>query len=192
MRQFQYQLRKALSSRFGQTLAPEVCAAIEADCLSSGIHLPTWELYTRNGLLELLCGDEDAADLVEMVAQWSHVYDDLIDKDKPVSDARLHQAMWAAMFGISENRHFLKHQVEYTAILKTGVINWIAANEMQASGCQEQLAIAHAIRYSIGDIALLAMQLTGGYEHAFKNASRCRLMLQADTWANYSKEFLHV
>ena len=179
-------LRNALASHLGQVLTPEVAAAIELAAESSTT--PPWPKSTPEALLELMGGNQDAADMVTMVANWSHTYDDLIDKDKAVSDARIHAAMWTLVAGLSQNPFFAKHQDTFRALLMSGVLNWHAANQMERSGCVEQLRLAHVLRYSIADVAMVAMALAVNQEHAFKNAARCRLLAQHDTWANYFQE----
>ena len=70
------------------------------------------------------------------------------------------------------------------------ILNWRAANDMEASGSLEELRIAHSIRYALSDVVLMCMALTGGAEHAATNARRARLMGQNDTWAHYRAEHL--
>ena len=140
------------------------------------------------GLQELLCHNADAVALYLHVARWSHTYDDLVDKDKPVSQEALHVFVWRMMFDIPLNPFFLTHQSVFRPLLMTGILNWIAANQMEASGEEEQLRIAHVIRYSVGDVLFAAMVLTGGIAHARLNAARARLMIQDETWLHYAAE----
>ena len=149
---------------------------------------PPWPGEQPGELLRMCCGNADAARLVSDLARISHVYDDLIDGDKPKDDAAVHEAMWKALIDIPSNAFFLAHRHAFLPILATGILNWRAANDMQASGCAEQLHIAHALRYSIADALMLAMLLTGGPDHAAKHAHRARLMGQQDTWAHYCAE----
>lgn len=179
-------LRQALTAHLGQVLTPEIAAAIEVAAEST--QPVPWGKNTRASVLELMSGNEDATDLVTMVADWSHVYDDLIDKDKPVTDAQIHQAMWTLLGGLDLNPFFQKHSTTLRPLLMAGVLNWHAANQMERSGCVEQLRIAHVLRYSGADVAMVSMLLAGGYEHAVSNAARCRLLAQYDTWAHYFKE----
>lgn len=182
-------LRSALGLRLGQVLTPEVATEIESASLNNQ---PPWVKSSREAMLELMNGNEDAVSMLFDLAAWSHTYDDLIDKDKPVSDFNIHQAMWILLAQLPLNPFFRAHEQDFRPLLMAGIMNWHAANQMQASGCTEQLRIAHAIRYSGSDIAYLAMMFTGGVDHAIANASKCRLMMQYDTWANYSKEHAHV
>lgn len=139
-------------------------------------------------LNELLCGDKNAADFYLQVARWSHTYDDLVDGDKVLTAEHLHTFVWRMLFGIPLNPFFVAHQDTLRPLLMTGILNWIAANEMEQSKKTEELRVSHIIRYSVGDILLASMVLTGGVEHARANARRARLAIQDETWLHYATE----
>lgn len=151
---------------------------------------PPWETYTEAAALELLGGNVDALRFVQDISHWTHFYDDLIDRDKPVSDAAVHENMWRLVVSIPTNAFFRAHQDVLRPVIVTGILNWQAANDIEREGSVEELRIAHTLRYSIADVLLLCMTLTCGREAAMKNARRARLMCQNDTWANYSSEHL--
>lgn len=149
---------------------------------------PTWPPATDEELLQLLGGNADAVRVVKDLAFVSHAYDDLIDRDKPVPDEHIHALMWKLMVAIPTNPFWAANQQHLLPIAITGFLNWRAANDMQAGGDVEELRIAHAIRYSLGDVLLMAMTITCGPAHAAANARRARLALQQDTWASYLAE----
>lgn len=149
---------------------------------------PPWETYSEAGLLELMLGNQDAARFVIDIAQCSHAYDDLIDRDKDIPDATVHGLMWKLLVTMPVNPFFRQHQDTIRPVLITGILNWHAATQMEKTGCAEQLHVAHALRYAIGDVVLMCMAIVGGHQHAMDNAHRARLMAQADTFAHYSTE----
>ena len=149
---------------------------------------PAWEPLNAELLRELLCGDEDAVAFYRHVANLSHTYDDLIDGDKAVSPPQVHAWVWTALFELPLNPFFVRFEGTLRPLLMTGILNWIAANEMERSGSREELRVAHVTRYAVGDVLLAAMTLTGGIDHARRHARRARLSLQDETWAHYSTE----
>lgn len=149
---------------------------------------PEWEPLDAALLRELLCGDESAMAFYRHVANLSHTYDDLIDGDKVVSPQELHNFVWTALFELPLNPFFDRHQTVLRPLLMTGILNWIAANEMEHSGSVEERRVSHVTRYAVGDVLLAAMTLTGGIDHARRHARRARLSLQDETWAHYSTE----
>lgn len=151
---------------------------------------PPWELFSHEALSELLCGNQDAVRCVRDIARCSHVYDDLIDRDKPVGDQAIHDLIWTLLIALPVNPFYRDHQHVIRPVLITGILNWKAATDIEREGCREELRVAHVLRYAIADVLLICMEITGGHEHAMRHARRARLMSQADTWANYSSEHL--
>lgn len=153
--------------------------------------IPPWETCSDEALLEVLGGNADAAQFCRDISFISHIYDDLIDGDKPVPAEHIHALIWKTMLALPANPFYRANEAMLRPLLVTGILNWRAANQMEQSGCTEQLHIAHAIRYGIADAVLMSVALTRGQDYAAQHASRIRLMLQADTWAHYSKEHHH-
>ena len=139
-------------------------------------------------LKELLMDDAEAIRFYLHVARWSHTYDDLVDQDKVVTQEALHTFVWRMLFDIPLNSFFIANHTILRPLLMTGILNWIAANKMEASGDVEKLRVAHVIRYSVGDILLASMVITGGISHARAHAERARLLIQDETWSHYLTE----
>jgi hypothetical protein len=155
-------------------------AEVEAD-------LPPWDQRVAS-YEDMFLGNRDATRLMLIVSKWSHLYDDLIDKDKPVPDEFVHEVMWSLMVELPLNRFYVVNADMLAPIFATGILNWRGANDMEKSGCKEELYISHATRYSINDLALMVMTLLGGPEHAAKYARDARLSFQRDTIAHYMRE----
>lgn len=157
----------------------------------SGVELtPPWELWSAEGLSDLLCGNQDACKFIVDIAAVSHIYDDLIDADKAVPSEAVHRMVWLLAVEIPANQFFNANQHAFRPVMATAILNWRAANDIEAGGNLEELRIAHAIRYSLADVLLLCLNLLGGPEYAARNARRARLMGQNDTWAHYQSEHL--
>lgn len=185
------QICSAMARRIGQTITPEMATEMARELIlmtESVVREPEWQPFSIELLREMLCGDDDAVRFYLDIARGSHVYDDLIDGDKPVSPEAVHALFWRMLFELPLNPFFVAHQATLRPVIMTGILNWIAANDMEQSGSTEELRVAHVIRYSVGDILLASMVLTGGIEHAKANARRARLMLQDETWQHYLQE----
>jgi len=153
--------------------------------------LPPWDQKVAS-YEDMFLGNRDAIHFMTVVSAWTHLYDDLIDKDKEVSDDFIHKVMWDIMVGLPLNRFYVENAALLAPITATGILNWRGANDMEASGSKEELYIAHATRYSINDLALMVMTLLGGPEHAARYARDARLSFQRDTIAHYLREQGHV
>ncbi len=149
---------------------------------------PPWETGSYAAILELMSGNEDATRFMQIIGEWSHIYDDLIDKDKNVNDDKIHWVMWELLVNLQLNSFFTTYSSFLIPVIMTGILNWHAANEIEKNGNLEELRVSHSLRYSISDVGLMAMLLASGKEFADKNAKRARLMFQYDTWEHYKSE----
>ena len=149
--------------------------------------LPPWDKQVAS-YEDMFLGNSDATRFMLVVSKWSHLYDDLIDKDKPIPEEFVHDVMWSLMVELPTNRFYTSNAALLAPIFATGILNWRGANDMEKRGCKEELYISHATRYSINDLALMVMMLLGGPEHAAKYARDARLSFQRDTITHYLRE----
>lgn len=149
--------------------------------------LPPWDGKLAT-LDEMFLSNQDAIRFMQTISRWSHLYDDLIDKDKEVDDEFVHQVMWEVMVGLPLNKFYRDHCHMLAPVVGTGILNWRGANDMEKSGVKEELYVSHATRYSINDLALLVMVILGGAAHAAQYARDARLAFQRDTIAHYLEE----
>lgn len=153
--------------------------------------LPPWDGKLAS-LEEMFLGNQDAIRFMETISHWSHLYDDLIDKDKDVDEEFVHQVMWQVMVGLPLNKFYRDNCHLLAPVVATGILNWRGANEMEQIGSKEEHYISHVTRYSINDLALLVMVILGGAAHAARHARDARLAFQRDTIAHYLRERNHV
>lgn len=139
----------------------------------------------REYLLHAYRGNSDAVDLVLDIAEISHTWDDLIDRDKPVEDARINRAFAISLLEIPKNPFYQAHYLELLPVMTTGALNWLTANEYEKQQDKEAHALAHVLRYGIADIALYVAYLIGGMEWAQQVAPELRRRSQRDTLEHY-------
>ena len=132
-------------------------------------------------------GDMDAVGLVMSVVKIADVWDNLIDKDKDVSDEDINQAFWLACVEIPRNPAFRRYQLDITSVFSMGIINWHVANKLQ-TGDDHAKQIAHVTRYSIADVSLYLATAIGGPEWVIEVGPELRLRSQKDKLENFLKE----
>jgi hypothetical protein len=136
-------------------------------------------------MLHAFKGNQAAVDYMLMVARVADVWDNLIDRDVPVSDEAINEAFWLLSVEIPGNAFFRNHVDDLRPVLATGILNWMAANKMEKSVEPRAIEIAHVIRYSIADVALLAALLCGGREWAAEVGPELRLRSQRSDLYEY-------
>jgi hypothetical protein len=133
-------------------------------------------------------GNRHAADFVLMLARISHVWDDLIDRDKPVSNETINRTFFDALIELPANPFYREHYATLRPLMAIGAMNYEIANTYEALGGEERLALAHVLRYSIADIATAVALITGGPDWARKIGPELRQRSQKDTLQHYLKE----
>ena len=136
-------------------------------------------------MLHAFRGNQAAIDYVLLVAQVVDVWDNLIDKDVSVSDKDINKAFWNLAVEIPKNAFYRKHMAELTPVVSTGILNWLTANTMEQSDSGNALEIAHVIRYSIADVAILAALICGGPEWAEAVGPELRMRSQRSNFSEY-------
>lgn len=111
-------------------------------------------------------GNADAAQLVSDLCFVAHVWDDLIDKDKPVSQEQINAAFELALFAIPNNPFYLAHRAGIAPLIYSGILGFVTANRMEQSGDEHQLEIAHGLRYGAANVAAYAVAVTNSRQDA--------------------------
>lgn len=138
----------------------------------------------REFLLELLKGNEPAVDLCLMVGRISHVWDDVLDGDRPVSALDLHQAFFDAMITVQEHPFMVQHRADLQPALRLAIFDWIAANELE-EGSDHDRTLAFCLRDSLSAFAVQCAHLIGGPAYAAQNSARVRRFFQDETLQQY-------
>lgn len=139
-------------------------------------------------MLHAYKGDVAAVDFVLNIAEIAGIWDDLIDRDKPVDDSRINRAFALALLEIPRNPFYQAHHIELLPVMTTGALNWLTANEYEKETDREAHALAHVMRYGIADLVLFVAYLIGGQEWAQQVAPELRRAGQKDTLENYLSE----
>lgn len=141
----------------------------------------------REFMLHAFKGNQAAVDYVLAISRVVDVWDNLIDKDVPVSDEQINSAFFALMVEIPSNEFFLACREKLLPLHVTGIANWLIANRMEKSDEIRSLEIAHVIRYSIADVAVMAAVLCGGYQWAEEIGPELRMRSQRSDFNEYMK-----
>lgn len=140
----------------------------------------------REFMLYAFKGNQAAVAFVLMLVRVADVWDNLIDKDAPVSDKDINDAFCILALEMPKNAFYRDHVDELLPVLETGILNWMAANALERN-CDSgrSIEIAHVIRYGIADVALLVASICGGREWAEDVVPELRLRSQKSDLNEY-------
>ena len=114
-------------------------------------------------LERLLQGDLDAVRMVADLYQAMHCWDDLIDRDRAVSDEQINTAFWTVLCELPTNPFYLRHQQQLTPILRNILIDWIDSTTLEREFGGDGRAYAYGLRASLATLVSQCSWLIGGY-----------------------------
>lgn len=118
-------------------------------------------------LREALLAHEPAVMLNAALIDLLHIWDDLVDRDKPVTDEDVHRAFRLALVVIPANPFYQQHFSALHPLLDNLILNWLAANQMERQPESPiDLPVAFVIRSDYCNFLLKSMVLVGGFDHA--------------------------
>ncbi len=137
-------------------------------------------------------GDEDAARLVDQLASVAHIWDDLIDRDKPVSNEIINRCFEMALVSIPANPFYKAYSTALQPLIYIGVLGYLTANEMEKTGDVYKLEIAHGLRYAVAHVAAFAVSITNPRENVIPLLAEVWKALMPERFEDYLKEHRHV
>lgn len=117
-------------------------------------------------LLQVFKGDQDALALVVSLNHIAHVWDDLIDKDKPVSNDQINALIWAVLGDVPTNPFYFRHFAKLQPLIENALVGYMTANELE-KGDKKDRVIAFTLRYAgVVNVVAHMIHLVGGREWA--------------------------
>ncbi len=138
-------------------------------------------------------GDLAAEDFCRRVFNVSQVLDDLIDKDKPVTDDDIFNSFWECLIEIPKNPFYLKHAPTLVPMMQVFMVDYYdsvvleRAEKVNKQKNDHGKNIAFTLRDSIGSIITHCAYLVGGYQHMIEMSAEVRLVIFDESLENYKE-----
>jgi hypothetical protein len=101
-----------------------------------------------------------------MFVVMSHTWDDLVDKDKNVSESEINNAFLIALVYLQANPFYRSIQEQIWPMWMMVVTAYETANKFEREKDPHGIEIAHSLRYAAGHIIAYAVQVCVGPEKA--------------------------
>lgn len=111
-------------------------------------------------------GDEQAYEFLMSIHRIVDTWDDLIDKDKPISDDEINNAFHMALIGIPRNPFYRANFALLNPLLESAIVDWHTANVLEKRGDEVSLREAYVIRCSIYTLDIMSARILGGNDWA--------------------------
>lgn len=122
-----------------------------------------WKKLRDAKLLHWFAGDRDAVAMLMMLSDITEIWDDLIDKDKPIPDEAIHEAFFKLIVLLPNNPFWVKHRVFLTPIIIQSISSWRAANAL-ARGSRSERALSYTLRNADIQLVQAMIYLTRGQQ----------------------------
>ena len=144
------------------------------------------------GKIEWFGGNKDALIMYRMFVDLAHIWDDLIDKDKEVTERGINNAFLICLVYLPLNPFYQLIQRDILPMWITVVSSYEAANKFEREKDERGLEAAHMLRYAAGNILAYAIHVAVGPELAAQYVPELWKDVVNERFAEYREEHLHV
>jgi hypothetical protein len=149
-------------------------------------------LKKRDALRAKACGgDAYALAFLSTVMDAVEIWDDLIDKDKPVADTDLNRVFVNLMFFLPQNPFFDRNKAYLLPIMMTCINAWMDSTDLQKSPVKRDLATAWYLKQMGVELYGAVAFLTGGFQHMREVSFEARDVLAHEEFTDFLQENQH-
>jgi len=149
-------------------------------------------MSTEVGKLEWFGGNQDALNLYRMFRDLGHVWDDLVDKDNPVTEVEINNAFLICLVYMPANPFYQSIQAAVLPMWITVVSAYQTANSFERNKDEHGVEIAHTLRYAAGNIVAYAVYVCVGPEKAAEIMPEVWKSIVFERYDTYKAEVLNV
>jgi hypothetical protein len=136
-----------------------------------------------------LKGDAEAVQFAVRIFRAAHIWDDLVDKDKPVTDEELYAVFWDLLINLPADRFYQKHFSLLSSTLMNAMMNWRVANTLEREGSEKDKSIAFVLRGAYVDILTVSALIVGGVDWVKEVGPAIRRWAHEETFDQYLNNF---
>ena len=139
---------------------------------------------TEKELLELVLQEnQDAIEMMGELAKVSQVWDDLIDRDKEVTDNAINAVFISLLSTLPRNPFYASHLGELQPLIEGAIIDWLTANDLEQSG--DAGPMSWILRDNLSSIAIGAAKIIGGMPWAIEISPIVRKFVHDESIRGY-------
>jgi purine-cytosine permease-like protein len=142
------------------------------------------------GKLEWFGGNQDALNMYRAFVNLAHTWDDMIDRDKPVSADDINRAFLTCLVYLPANPFYRAIQDQILPMWLVVVSSYETANAFEKAKDPHGIEIAHSLRYAAGNIVAYAVHVCLGAEKAKEVLPEVWKAMFYERFDDYRKEHL--
>lgn len=137
-------------------------------------------------------GNKDALNMYLMFIDLSHVWDDMVDKDKSLTEEQINNAFLICLVYLPANPFYQKIQRDIMPMWISVVSAFQTANGFEKAKDEHGIEIAHNLRYAAGHILAYAVHVCVGPEKSKEVLPELWKDIVFERYEDYRKEHLDV
>ena len=142
----------------------------------------------RDFLRYALRDNTSAVLFCELIINVSQTLDDLIDKDKPISDGDIFQSYWEALIEIPANQFYRANDLTLRPLMAAVLQDWKDSVTLERDGTHHSKTLAFVLRDQLTGFIIQCCYLTGGYEWMQQASMEVRQYFQPESFEGYITE----
>ena len=142
--------------------------------------------------LEWFGGDKNALEMLNMFVFISHIWDDLVDKDKETSEDLINKVFAMCLVYLPMNAFYRQIQYQIMPMWITVISSYETANQFEKEKDEHGIEISHSLRYAAGNIIAYSIYLCVGPEKAKEYLPKMWKTIFFERFDDYRKEHLNV
>ena len=144
------------------------------------------------GKVEWFGGNQDALNMYRALVDLAHAWDDLVDKDKELSETKINQTFLTCLVYLPANPFYQSIQQQILPMWLMVVSAYEVANKFEHDKDPHGIEIAHSLRYASGHIVAYAITVCVGAEKAKEILPEVWKAMFHERFDDYRKEHLNV
>ena len=141
----------------------------------------------RNQKLAEWIGDEQAIRFILDFSDACELFDDLIDRDKPLEDGHVTRVLWNLLTELPINPFFDTYKFQLIPVIVTGINAWLDANELEKGDRHDQ-AFSFVLRDWYMELIALVIYLIHGRDYMRQVSLEIRRFFTKETLDEYRRK----
>lgn len=147
-------------------------------------------MKNTRGKIEWFGGNADALQVYQALVDLSHTWDDLVDKDKEVSEASINRAFLICLVYLQTNPFYRQIQDQIIPMWVSVISAYETANKFEKDKDEHGVEISHMLRYAAGHIVTYMVHVCVGAEKASEIMPEVWKTMVPERFDDYRKEHL--
>ena len=130
-------------------------------------------------------GSVEAENFLLLLIDLFHVWDDLIDKDKPVYDDAISRAFEAALIWLPRNAFYMRNFADLNVLIANSIRNWQLSTAIERQKITSLFPASFILRDAYTDIVAQVAYITGSRQLAESVGIEVRKHAHEEGFAQY-------